>query len=67
MAEKRGQGSRCRLRGRAHRLTVALVGGRPVLDAGELGNEGFHSALRLGGDTVSELKRLVFRPEPRDE
>ena len=40
---------------------------RRKLDAGELGNEGFHSALRLGGDTVSELKRLVFRPEPRDE
>ena len=40
---------------------------RRKLDAGELGNEGFHSALRLGGDAVSELKRLVFRPEPRDE
>ncbi len=40
---------------------------RKRLDAGELGNEGFHSALRLGGETVSELKRLVFRPEPRDE
>ena len=40
---------------------------RKRLDAGELGNEGIHSALRLGGDSVSELKRLVFRPEPRDE
>jgi hypothetical protein len=40
---------------------------RRKLDAGELGGEGFHSALRLGGETVSELKRLVFRPEPRDE
>jgi hypothetical protein len=40
---------------------------RRKLDAGELGNEGFHSALRLGGEAVSELKRLVFRPEPRDE
>jgi predicted kinase len=40
---------------------------RRRLDAGELGAEGFHSALRLGGDAVSELKRLVFRPEPRDD
>ena len=40
---------------------------RRKLDAGELGNEGLHSALRLGGESVSELKRLVFRPEPRDE
>ena len=40
---------------------------RRKLDAGELGGEGFHSALRLGGESVSELKRLVFRPEPRDE
>jgi hypothetical protein len=40
---------------------------RRKLDAGELGAEGFHSALRLGGDSVAELKRLVFRPEPRDD
>jgi predicted kinase len=40
---------------------------RRRLDAGELGAEGFHSALRLGGEAPSELKRLVFRPEPRDE
>ena len=40
---------------------------RRKLDAGELGGEGYHSALRLGGETVSELKRLVFRPEPRDD
>ena len=40
---------------------------RRKLDAGELGAEGFHSALRLGGEAVSELKRLVFRPEPRDD
>jgi hypothetical protein len=40
---------------------------RRKLDAGELGAEGFHSSLRLGGDAVSELKRLVFRPEPRDD
>jgi predicted kinase len=40
---------------------------RRRLDAGELGAEGFHSALRLGGQSVHELKRIVFRPEPRDE
>ena len=40
---------------------------RRRIDAGELGSDGFHSSLRLGGDAPSELKRLVFRPEPRDE
>jgi hypothetical protein len=40
---------------------------RRRLDAGELGGEGFHSSLRLGGEAQSELKRLVFRPEPRDD
>ena len=40
---------------------------RRRLDAGELGAEGFQTALRLGGDTVSDLKRIVFAHEPRDE
>ena len=40
---------------------------RRRLDAGELGAEGFQTALRLGGASVSELKRIVFRPEPRDD
>jgi hypothetical protein len=40
---------------------------RRRLDAGELGAEGFHSALRLGGQSVHDVKRIVFRPEPRDE
>lgn len=40
---------------------------RRRLDAGELGAEGFQTALRLGGQSVGELKRIVFRPEPRDE
>jgi hypothetical protein len=40
---------------------------RRRLDAGELGADGFHSSLRLGGEAPAELKRLVFRPEPRDE
>jgi predicted kinase len=40
---------------------------RRRLDAGELGQEGFQTALRLGGGSVRELKRLVFRPAPRDD
>jgi predicted kinase len=40
---------------------------RRRLDAGELGQEGFQTALRLGGGSVAELKRLVFRPAPRDD
>ena len=40
---------------------------RRRLDAGELGAEGFHTALRVGGQSVGELKRIVFRPEPRDD
>ena len=40
---------------------------RRTLEAGELGSEGFHTALRLGGPTIAELKRLVFREPPEDE
>ena len=40
---------------------------RRALDAGELGGEGFQTVLRLGGAAVSELKRIVFRPPPRDD
>jgi predicted kinase len=40
---------------------------RRRLDAGELGDEGFQTALRLGGGAVAELKRIVFQPAPRDE
>lgn len=40
---------------------------RRRLDAGELGAEGFQTAMRLGGQAVSEVKRIVFRPEPRDD
>lgn len=40
---------------------------RRALDAGELGSEGFHTALRLGGNSLAELKRIVFqRPPPED-
>jgi predicted kinase len=40
---------------------------RRALDAGELGAEGFQTALRLGGGTAGEVKRIVFQPPPRDE
>ena len=41
-----------------------LLGGDP---SGELGAEGFQTALRLGGGTASEVKRILFRPAPRDD
>lgn len=40
---------------------------RRRLDAGELGEEGFQTAVRVGGDAVSELKRIVFRPPPKED
>lgn len=40
---------------------------RRRLDAGELGAEGFDTALRLGGASIGELKRIVFRPAPKDD
>lgn len=40
---------------------------RRALDAGQLGAEGFHTALRLGGSSTSEVKRIVFRPAPRND
>ena len=40
---------------------------RGALEAGTLGGEGFHTALRLGGRSVEELKKVVFRPEQADE
>jgi hypothetical protein len=40
---------------------------RTTLDAGGLGREGFVTSLRLGGAAVSELKRIVFAPAPRDD
>jgi hypothetical protein len=40
---------------------------RRRLDAGELGKEGFQTAVRLGGGAVGELKRILFQPPPRDE
>ena len=40
---------------------------RRRLDSGELGAEGFQTAMRLGGGSLGELKRIVFRPPPRDD
>ena len=40
---------------------------RRAVDAGEAGLEGFQTALRLGGNARSELKRIVFAPPPRDD
>jgi hypothetical protein len=40
---------------------------RRALEAGELGNEGIQTALRLGGGTADEVKRILFRPPPRQE
>lgn len=40
---------------------------RRSLDAGELGLEGFQTALRLGGNALAEVKRIVFKPLARDD
>lgn len=40
---------------------------RKALDDGSVGQEGFQTALRLGGNTIAELKRIVFRPPPQDD
>ena len=46
---------------------AALGDLRKALMAGGLGEEGFHTAIRLGGSAASEVKRIVFRPPPRDD
>ena len=40
---------------------------RRALDAGETGAEGFQTALRLGGGTAAEVKRILFRAAPKDD
>jgi hypothetical protein len=40
---------------------------RKALDSGEIGQEGFQTALRLGGGATDELKRIVFQPPPRED
>jgi hypothetical protein len=46
---------------------AALAELRTMLDAGELGAEGFMTSLRVGGRMVDELKRIVFAPPPSDD
>jgi hypothetical protein len=40
---------------------------RRTLLAEELGEEGFHTAIRLGGKSASEVNRLLFRAPARDD
>ena len=40
---------------------------RRALDAGELGSEGFQTVLRLGGNSLTELRRIVFQRPPRED
>lgn len=46
---------------------VALNDLRRSLEAGELGLEGFRTALRLGGPALSAFKRIVFQPPPSED
>ena len=39
---------------------------RRALDAGDVGREGFQTAMRLSGQTRDELKRIVFARPPAD-
>ena len=45
----------------------ALGALRKALMAGALGEEGFHTAIRLGGSSAAEVKKLVFRAPKRDD
>jgi hypothetical protein len=40
---------------------------RRTLDGGELGREGFHTSRRLSGNARAEVKRVVFRPPPKED
>ena len=40
---------------------------RTKLDSGELGQEGFQTALRLSAATAGELRRIVFASPPRED
>jgi hypothetical protein len=40
---------------------------RRALDAGELGAEGFQTALRLGGGSAADVRRIQFRSLPRED
>lgn len=40
---------------------------RKAVETGDLGAEGFNTALRLSGRSRDEVKRIVFRPPPRPD
>ena len=40
---------------------------RRALDAGELGQEGFQTAVRLSAGALKEIKAIWFRPAPRED
>jgi predicted kinase len=40
---------------------------RKALDAAAVGSEGFQTALRLGGGSIAEVKRIVFHAPPRED
>jgi predicted kinase len=40
---------------------------RRRLDSGELGAEGVQTALRVNAASAAEVKRILFRPAPRDD
>jgi len=40
---------------------------RRALDGGELGGEGLQTVLRLSPVSASEVKRILFRPPPRED
>lgn len=35
--------------------------------SGDVGSEGFQTAMRLSGATIGEVRRLVFRPPPQED
>jgi hypothetical protein len=47
--------------------TGALNELRRALDAGDLGAEGFQTALRLSEGSAAQVRRIVFRSVPREE
>jgi predicted kinase len=40
---------------------------RRALDAGELGQEGFQTAIRMSAGALKEIKAIVFRPAPQED
>lgn len=40
---------------------------RQAVNTASLGEEGIQTAMRLSGATIGQLKRIVFRPAPKDD